>query len=148
MDRKVLGALTVTCFAIAAPLAFGQERESISISTSPAEISELKAQLKQQQEEIEQLKKLMADQRSLLESLAKPVVAERPASADRPAPPNLGQVASTTPMIPTPPPTPGPVAIPHQAPPKPADQPSPLQIPIGSTTITPVGFMDLTNTFR
>src|SRR5262245_29671991 len=39
---------------------------------------------------------------------------------------------------------PAPAPAPAQAP----DQTSPLQIKIGEATITPVGFMDLTNTFR
>src|SRR5580692_4635396 len=50
------------------------------------------------------------------------------------------------------PPTPAPLPAPPAAAPAPAqaaaDQPSPLQIKIGDTTVTPVGFMDLTNTWR
>src|SRR5580692_1974762 len=50
------------------------------------------------------------------------------------------------------PPTPAPLPAPPAAAPAPAqaaaDQPSPLQIKIGDATITPVGFMDLTNTYR
>jgi hypothetical protein len=39
-------------------------------------------------------------------------------------------------------------ALPQAAPPGPAAETSPLQIKVGDAAITPVGFMDLTNTFR
>src|SRR5689334_10402079 len=44
-------------------------------------------------------------------------------------------------------PAPSPAAVPRQTPPA-AVPSSPLQFRIGDATITPVGFMDLTNTFR
>src|SRR4051794_11291063 len=63
----------------------------------------------------------------------------------------IGQVASTSPMIPVAPlpaaALPNPVALPQAGgAARPASEGSPLQIRIGDATITPVGFMDLTNT--
>jgi len=60
-----------------------------------------------------------------------------------------GEVASLRPIIPQ---SLAPSLLQRELPPVPAPKPeiskSPLQIPIGDATITPVGFMDLTNTFR
>jgi hypothetical protein len=111
--------------------------------------------LEQQQKEIEKLRTVLETQQKLLEKLA--ATAETPAPAPQTAaeterkPPNLGDVASIRPIIPrgvlptAAAATPGP-----QAPPTPATAvpESPLQLRLGFATITPVGFMDLTNTFR
>jgi len=103
------------------------------------EIERLKAQLAAQQQQIDQLRHTLEEEQKILEQ------------ASRPQPPSLGQVASTTPVIPV-----GNVA-PAMYPALPAvpstqltpDQaPSPLQIHIGTATITPVGFLDFTSVFR
>jgi hypothetical protein len=79
-----------------------------------------------------------------------------------PAPPSLGQVASTSPMVPksvaktaasSDPNLAGSAVAPHAAAtPQPQTQNSdpepPLQLHIGSAYLTPVGFMDFTNVFR
>ena len=121
-----------------------------SARTESAEFAELKAQLAQQQQQIEQLRKTLEEQQKLLEGAAK-----ASAPVERAKPFDVGQVASTTPVIPA-----GvalkPTALPSVMPTaaaaqKPGEQgalPSPLQIHVGEATITPVGFMDLTNTFR
>jgi hypothetical protein len=69
--------------------------------------------------------------------------------------PNLGDVASTTPIIPqgVAPALPPPIAaFPQVFPPPGTAQEeipdSPLQLRIGNTAITPVGFLDVTNTWR
>jgi predicted RNase H-like nuclease (RuvC/YqgF family) len=54
-------------------------------ATNP-EIERLKAQLAAQQEQIEQLRRAMEDEKKVLDE------------ASRPKPPSLGQVASTTPV--------------------------------------------------
>jgi hypothetical protein len=102
------------------------------------EIERLKAQLAAQQQQIDQLRHTLEEEQKILEQ------------ASRPQPPSLGQVASTTPVIPA-----GSIA-PAMYPALPAvpatqltpDTPSPLQIHLGAATITPVGFMDLTSVFR
>jgi hypothetical protein len=101
---------------------------------SAAEFFRLKTQLDEQQKQIERL-------RAALEALTK-------ASEDSQhvTPRNLGQIVSTTPMLP--PGSPAPAPSPSYNPPKPqADAVaagSPLQLRIGDTSIMPVGFMDLT----
>jgi dsDNA-binding SOS-regulon protein len=128
-----------------------------------AELAKLKAQLEQQQEQIEQLSKMLTEQRKVLEqvisSSAAPAAAGSPASTNAdaaavaPAPatpihmlPNMGEVASSTPMLPPPPPAPAPHVLDPQVP---AGEPSsPLQLKIGDATLTPVGFMDLTGVWR
>ncbi len=61
---------------------------------SPAEISELKTQLAEQQKQIEQLRAMLLEQKKLLETKVPEHVQPR----------NLGEVASTTPIVPKAPP--------------------------------------------
>jgi hypothetical protein len=107
-------------------------------ATNP-EIERLKAQLAAQQEQIEQLRRAMEDEKKVLDQ------------ASQPKPPSLGQVASTTPIIPAGDAAPvlntG-VAAAAALPQLDTEPASPLQIHIGTATITPLGFMDLTSVFR
>ncbi len=70
---------------------------------------------------------------------------------ETPAKTNVGDVATIAPIVPPLPAAPAPKpALPAMPAAQAAapDATSPLQFKIGDTTITPVGFMDLTNTFR
>jgi hypothetical protein len=103
------------------------------------EIERLKAQLAAQQEQIDQLRRALEDEKKVLDR------------ASQPKPPSLGEVASTTPIVPAgdaePVLHPGVAAA--VAPPQLDTEPaSPLQIHLGTATITPLGFMDLTSVFR
>ena len=122
------------------------------------QLQRLKAQLEAQQKQIEQLRTRLETQEKLLEKTAASAGPAAPAGAAPAADPthrpaSLGEVASTVPIIPpgiaaaaaSPLPAPQQNALPTVASPAPA---SPLQIHIGGATITPVGFMDLTNTWR
>jgi hypothetical protein len=127
-------------------------------NASPAP-STLEARFAEQQREIEELRKIIAEQNKTIEKISEriSVKAAEPSAAvgtetttigsavpDHKLP-NLGDVASISPIIPQGV-APAPV---FQAPAAGgADQPSPLQIHIGDATITPVGFMDITHTFR
>jgi hypothetical protein len=136
MQKRVLaslGGILLLCGALAAPA-----RAQEPAATNP-EIERLKAQLAAQQEQIDQLRRVLDEQKKVLDQ------------ATQPKPPSLGQVASTSAIIP-----PGDVApvlhpglaaalAPAQLDTEPA---SPLQIHIGTATITPIGFMDLTSVFR
>jgi len=124
-----------------------------------AQIQQLKDLLEQQQKQIQALQKALEAQKQTLEK----VQSETSQNAQNTAPaeaehkmPNLGEVASTTPIIPR---GVAPAAAAAQAgqvgpsenPPIKSALPTsetPLTIHIGDATITPVGFMDLTNTFR
>jgi hypothetical protein len=105
------------------------------------DLEKLRQQIAEQQKQIEAMQKTLADQQRMLDaaSTAAPSTGGLlPAKSSR-AP--LGEVASTTPMIP--------------AAPTPMDQPavekekvSPLQFSIGNVTLMPVGFMDDTAVWR
>jgi hypothetical protein len=115
---------------------------------SNPEMEALKAQLLEQQKQIDDLRSALREQSRALERLTR-----GSSWFARPAP--LGDVASATPILPPAPPaalTPATIdtslatfAQPQRAE---LEQPSPLQIHIGTATITPVGFMDITNTWR
>jgi hypothetical protein len=119
-------------------------------SDGSSEVSRLRSQVEQQQQQIDSLRSALEEQRKLLEK----VIGQAPATeeADHKAP-NVGEVASTTPMVPL-----GAAPAIHSlpvpiAPAAQAVQPtqvpnSPLQLHIGDASITPIGFMDLVNTFR
>ncbi len=132
------------------------------------EITLLKQQMALQQQQIEQMQKALAAQKQLLEKLSQPAAPTQQAVQPQPLQPqspNLGQVASTTPIIPhtaekstagiggnlissTLIPSAGGVSpTPKSAAPA-GDETSPLQFHIGSATLMPVGFMDFTSVFR
>ena len=105
------------------------------------DIEKLRKQIAEQQKQIAAMQKMLAEQQRLLDAASEQPaeVAVQPRLVRAP----LGEVASTSPMIP--------------AAPVPMDQPlassspekaSPLQFGIGNTTILPVGFMDATAVWR
>jgi len=137
MKRRVLatfGGVLLLAGALAVPA-----RAQEPAAANP-EIERLRTQLAAQQEQIDQLRRTLEEQKRVLDQVGQP------------KPPSLGQVASTTAIIPA-----GDVApalhpglatalSPSQAP---GEEPaSPLQLRIGTATITPVGFMDFTAVFR
>jgi hypothetical protein len=122
-------------------------------AATPADIAKLKAQLDQQQKQIEQLMAALAAQRKMLEQagMATPVADQ----VEQHVTPPDRLIASTTPMaLPVatpPPPSPAPLAGPPEAQAQaaaPSEESSPLQLRIGETTIIPIGFMDLTAFWR
>ena len=173
---KVLCALTgvVTLSFLASAVYGADDAQGIIISAPQAaaaaavssdELQQMKRQLAEQQKQIEEMRLLLLDQKRQIDGLkaqttslpeAKTTAAQ--ASDSDTASPNgadgIGKVASLAPILPpvlaTPIPTPAPVAAQQAAVAQPAAaQPAvPLQIRIGDATITPVGFMDITNTFR
>jgi hypothetical protein len=160
MNTRALQVLSSTALMLAlttfSPAAYAADEKA---AVSGSDFAELKAQLALQQQQIEQLRKALEDQKKVLEAAMKAADAgatqASAAQTDRAKPADVGQVASTSPMIPLGI-APKPAAIPPAMPvataaaQKPGEQgaPSPLQIHLGEATITPVGFMDLTNTFR
>jgi hypothetical protein len=108
------------------------------------DIAALKAQLVEQQRQLEQLRAAMQKQQDLIEKATKQVEDAEAARATPPA--SLGQVASTTPVLPMPA-----VAVPNINPAVPLsaaqkeaeeNKPSPLGIRLGNATFTPLGFID------
>jgi hypothetical protein len=146
LSRAILFA---TILAVCQPV-FGADDSSKVPATQASDVDKLKAQLAQQQIQLEQLKSALEAQKKLIEGLAKSTA---PATAAAPAkkPSSLGDVASMTPMLPPAPATdlntlP---AMPADASQKPGEQePSPLSLKIGESYLTPVGFMDFTSVNR
>jgi len=124
-------------------------------AVTPAEIARLKAQLDEQQKMIDQLTAALAAQRKLLEQAESGAVAEN-APFQRTTPPDR-LVASSTGML-APPvsntaaaPSPVfPAAAPRMSPQAAQAAPAsaPLQLKLGDISITPVGFMDMTATWK
>jgi len=149
MKRRVLatlGGVLLLCGALAAP-----SRAQEPTATNP-EIERLKAQLAAQQDQIDQLRRVLDEQKKVLDQATQPKAEEQKASdqASQAKPPSLGQVASATAIIPAgdvaPVLHPGlSAALSLQPQGEPA---SPLQLHIGTATITPIGFMDMTAVFR
>jgi hypothetical protein len=127
-----------------------------------SEIELLKKLLANQQRQIDELRQALAQQagakKSESESAASNQSSAEPAAAQTAAAsaslyPNLGQVASSTPVLPRSSNLPAAfsrAALPQVATgaAKPAVESSPLQFKIGDAYITPVGFMDLTSVTR
>jgi hypothetical protein len=145
-------------------LSVGRASDDPADKSSTTELAKLKAQLEEQQKQIEQLSAMLAQQRKMLDQFvasnsspaasAPSISAASTATAAAAAPiapapsapvhmlPNLGEVASATPMVPPPPPAPAPRVLDPQVP---AGEPSaPLQLRIGDATIQPIGFLDFT----
>ena len=125
------------CFNQIVFLALAVASQAVAAPDSSQEITELKAQLADQQRQIQELRALLLEQKRT--------------APEAPALPQLGQVASTTPIIPAATAPLKPLALPMPAaaaPQKAEGEPSPLQWHIGSASITPVGFMDFTMVAR
>jgi hypothetical protein len=139
---------------------------STPTSETPAsdskETQDLKQQMAEQQKQIEELRLILLGQKKQIDDVAAAAAAPpaatpaEPAPATPPAPKSLGDVASLAPILPPLPAAPVPnTPIPPSPVPAPPqkDAPdfngtSPLSFKIGDTLITPIGFMDLTNTYR
>jgi hypothetical protein len=139
---KSLVACILTLTMTLPVLAADQPGDSDSNQSRPAAVSE-----------IEQLKKMLADQQRQINELRKALQDKAAPEAAESAHPSTGQVASTTPIVP---PSPAPAATspifnpPAIAPPQARsnDESSPLQFKLGDAYFTPVGFMDMTNVTR
>jgi hypothetical protein len=122
---RVLGLVLAVCVVAAAA-------DKKDATKEGQDIKQLKTLLADQQRQIQELRAALQEQRKLIER-----------STPTPVLPRLGEVASTTAMVPPAPAAPA--AKGGQFSEEPA---SPLQIHIGEATLTPVGFMDFTSVFR
>ena len=171
-SRLIAGA--VILLALAQP-AFSQTAADTASkdSTKRDDVSLLKQQIAEQQKEIEQLRSVVDQMKQKLDQSPNPgqttvtrvQTAATPAQAAVTSAPNLGQVASTSPIIPkatakssagsdgnlvasTMIPSAAVPSGPQETTPKDENEVSPLQFHIGKAAITPVGFMDFTGVFR
>jgi TolA-binding protein len=163
MNKLRRFSLAFACAALitTAWAADDSQPQGAGTSGQSSELQQLKAQLEQQQKQIEQLRTTLEAQQKLLEKTENAPPAEAAQPVIEHTAPNLGDVASTTPIIPQgvapsagaaqPPKPQQPISVGENPLSKSAEAVSttPLTIHIGDTaSITPVGFMDLTNTFR
>ena len=103
-----------------------------------AEIQELRQRMAEQAKQLEDLRQLLVNQQTQLERLTSAMIAltptapvASPAAPPAPARPPVQMAVVAAPTVPS---------VPAAT--------QPLAVKIGDTTITPVGFMDLSNTFR
>lgn len=111
------------------------------------ELKELRSMILEQKRQIDELRRALEDQKKN----AGEVAAIQPAASqpESPAYRKLGEVASTTPMLPPPAPAPLSPPVAMQAPAAGAQEVvSPLQFRLGSAYFMPVGFMDFTTVVR
>ena len=146
-SRMLLGVIVLV--AAVAP-AFSQT----ATSASADEVNALKEQIAAQQKQIEQLVTTMEEMKQRLDQATKPTPA-----AGQPQTPNLGEVASTTPVVPvaktaTADAIAVPVASPAASPAAPANgqaetpPTSPLEFHLGNALFRVGGFIDATAFFR
>jgi hypothetical protein len=133
--------ITVMLVVLSVNVLGGEKHKKDKPPAAPPEpsINETLAELKA---EIAELKAQMAEQQRKNNAMA-----ASPASPDQPAnASNFSAAAAPAPAAVAAAPVPAAIsAAPVQATPEPT---APLQFKIGEATITPIGFMDLTNTFR
>jgi hypothetical protein len=153
--RPVLSGLCT--LLISASLAFGAENDAAAVPPNATKTAASEP-VPSTSDEIRELRKLLIEQQRQIDELRRSLQAQKeppPAHAPALASPNsrepLGDVASTTPIIPGPvPATPAAPSAIGGAPQK-SDltaEPSPLSLRIGTTSITPIGFMDFTMVTR
>ncbi|HEX5228234.1 MAG TPA: hypothetical protein VFW44_11015 [Bryobacteraceae bacterium] len=141
MKAKKIGILTL-CSAILFGAALYGQTTVAATQLVDSDVAKLKAQLAEQQKQLDALKAAMEEQKKLIEKTANAV--STPDTFALPRNKALGDVASTTPILP--PIAPVAPVVSSQA--GNAVPESPLQIRIGDAYITPVGFMDFTDVWR
>src|SRR5512143_1294072 len=154
IGRSGIKPFIVCALSFAVPFAVGQTpvasngdsqaKPATEAPASNSEIEQLRQMILEQQRQIDELKRAAAVQKSQDSTAAANADASAPSVPSR----GVGEVASTVPILP---PLPAvttlgtPLPVPQAAAVLPS---SPLQIHVGDATITPVGFMDMTNTWR
>jgi hypothetical protein len=131
---------------VCAAILSGANLASDPTQTQGTDIDQLRALLTAQQKEIEQLRGALEEQKKLIEKLAP---AQNPAQNNDaqfsiPNAKKLGEVATTSPVLPS---SPAPLPAP-QASGNAVENQSPISFKIGVADFTPVGFMDFTGIFR
>ncbi len=156
MKVKTLGSVTL-CSAILIGTSLLGQTSAPAAQSSDNDVAALKAQLAEQQKQIDALKSAMEEQKKLIEKAAASTAARD--SQDNFALPRnkaLGDVASTTPIIPSIAPAVAPVVNRGQAaggsgnPCEAGQDPNavPPYLRFGSVCIVPIGFMDATFVWR
>jgi hypothetical protein len=150
MKAKTLGTAILCSAILLGTSLLGQSTDN--------DVATLKAQLAEQQKQIDALQSAMEEQKKLFERATKAAAPGQPGEVPFALPRNkaLGEVASTTPVIPSIAPAVAPVLNAGQAPSAsgnpcegPLDTNSvPPYLRLGSVCIVPIGFMDATFVYR
>jgi len=155
MKPKTLGTV-ILCSAILLGTSLLGQVSAPAAQNTDNDVATLKAQLAEQQRQIDALKLAMEEQKKLIEKAASAAPSrEGRDSFALPRDKALGDVASITPIIPSIAPIATPVlnaGQPSAAPTNPCEAvpegPAPAFIRLGSACLVPVGFMDLTAVWR
>ena len=139
-------ALAFTAASPATPADDAVAASTAAASPNP-EVQELKRQLADQQKQIEELRMILLGQKKQIDTVTNATAAPAQPAVSDPVKRGIGEVASATPIIP-PAPVPASLVTPLPQAAAKAEEPNPLQLKIGDTTIIPIAFMDLTNTWR
>jgi hypothetical protein len=150
VDRLIRRGMSVIAVLGLAAAMYGADDANAPAQNSDQQVQALKQQMAEQEKQIEELRLLLLDQKKQIDGVA--AAQSSTPAAETPAKTNVGGVASIAPIVPPLPAAPAPSAVVPPAPPQKeagaADTTSPLTLKIGDTTVTPIGFMDLTNTWR
>jgi hypothetical protein len=133
---SVQAALMIGFLSFAGQGLAGESATTASAKSSDEDVARLKAQVASQQEQIDQLRQALEEQKKMIGDMLKPS-----AAFSLPRTNTLGEVASLAPVIG--PAAPLPPAIKSVNLSQGADVKPPMQFRIGDTYFTPVGFMDL-----
>ncbi len=154
MKAKTLGSVTLCSAILLATSLFGQSSAPAPAAQSTNnDVATLKAQLAEQQKQIDALKSAIEEEKKLIEKTASAATArDSQNTMALPRDKALGDVASTTPIIPAVAPVTTPVISGGQksvTPGNPCEagmDPNavPPYLRLGSVCITPIGFMDAT----
>lgn len=155
MKAKTIGSVTLCAAILCGAAMYGQTGAS-GTQSADSDVAKLKAMLAEQQKEIDALKAAMEDQKKLIERSSKALLQPGQDTFALPKDKALGDVASTTPIIPPVAPVAAPVVNRGQAPAaggNPCEAPLdtnsvPPYLRLGSVCIVPVGFMDATFYWR
>ena len=129
---RVCGATAALCASLLLIPAQAQDSSAAAADsrTQSDEMSQMKAQLAAQQKEIEELRLMLQEQKTLVEGKT---------------PAKLGEVASTVAIVPGN--SPAPMSLNPQKTPE-ESHVAPLHFNIGNATFSPLGFVDLTQVIR
>jgi hypothetical protein len=153
MKAKILGSVTL-CSAILLGTSLLGQTPAPAVQSTDNDVATLKAQLAEQQKQIDALKSAIEEEKKLIERAAS--VAPPQDGFALPRNKALGDVASTTPIIPSIAPVAAPVVAGGQktiVPGNPCEggpdsNAVPPYLRLGSVCITPIGFVDATFVYR
>ncbi len=136
-------SITLPMTAADKPIA---DDSSTTASAPNSEIEQLKKMLLDQQRQIDELRRALAGNSAKTDAAPR---SETPAATNPPVTyPKSGEVASTTPIVPSAPMPPPVFPASSPSPQVSGEASSPLQFKLGDAYFTPVGFMDMTSVTR